>query len=67
MKGSLTVEASVILPLLLFLLGMAMRGGIELYKEVKETSVLIEQEEQMNTVKSFYQWKILGDIVKYEN
>lgn len=67
MKGSLTVEAAVILPLLLFLFGIAMQGGIDLYKEVKNTSVLIEQEEKINTVKSFYQWKMLGDMTTNEN
>lgn len=66
-KGSLTVEAAIILPLLLGLLGLVMSSGIQMYTECRDTAVSILEEPDLDIVKTFYRWQEIGDIVGDED
>lgn len=63
-KGSMTVEAALILPLLLFLFAMVMERGIEMYTECCNTAVSVYEEQEPDIVKSFYLWQRIGDITE---
>lgn len=66
-EGSLTIEAALIFPLVLALFALTMESGMELYRESRETAALIMEEEEPDTVKTFYKWKILGEWKTDEN
>ncbi len=66
-RGSLTIEAAIILPLVLLLFGAAMDGGIQMYTECRDTAVSIAEEKEIDTVKLFYRFKALGDITGNED
>ena len=59
MKGSYTIEASVLIPLLLMVMALGMRMGIYLYQEIREQK---EQQavEELWEVKDFYQYQWIG-------
>lgn len=57
--GSLTIEAALILPLVLMLFVLAMNGGIQLYQECQNTAISIREEEEIDIINMFYNWKIL--------
>lgn len=63
-KGSLTVEAALILPLLLFLFAMVLDCGIWMYTECCGTAVSIYEEQDLETVKTFYFWQRIGDMTE---
>lgn len=62
MRASITVEAAIIVPLVLFVFGLSMRSGIQLYLEFKDTVFEIMEDETMDAVQKFYQLNMLGDI-----
>lgn len=66
-SGSLTIEAALIIPLVLMLFMLAMNEGIQLYQECRDTAVSIREEEEMGVINMFYNWKMLEDIVKDED
>ncbi len=61
MKGSYTIEASVLIPLLLMVMALGMRMGIYLYQEIREQK---EQQavEELWEVKDFYQYQWIGEM-----
>ncbi len=65
--GSLTVEASLIIPLLLFLIVIAIRGGVDLYLECRATVECLEQEPPLDAVGLFYLWKEAGEFTDHGN
>lgn len=65
--GSLTVEAALIIPLLLFLIVIAIRGGVDLYLECRATVEYLEQEEPLDAVGLFYLWKEAGELADHGN
>ncbi len=65
--GSLTVEASLIIPLLLFLIVIAIRGGVDLYLECRATVECLEQETPLDVVGLFYLWKEAGEFTDHGN
>ncbi len=65
--GSFTVEASLIIPLLLFLIVIAIRGGVDLYLECRATVECLEQEEHLDAVRLFYLWKETGELTNHGN
>lgn len=65
--GSLTVEAALIIPLLLFLIVIAIRGGVDLYLECRATVECLEQEEPLDAVELFYLWKEAGELADHGN
>ncbi len=66
-EGSLTIEAALILPLVLSLFLMTARAGIMLYMEYEETSVSILKEKEWDTVKYFYMWNKIGEFMEDED
>lgn len=67
MRASITVEAAIIVPLVLFVFGISMRSGIQLYLEFKDTVFEIMEDETMDAVQKFYQLNMLGDIGEDED
>lgn len=57
----MTVEASLILPLVLFMFSFVMQMGITLYEECRNTAVAIQEEPDMEIVDTFYHWKKVGE------
>lgn len=64
-KGSLTVEASLIFPLILAVFVLAMSAGFQLYRECLETGKQISQEE-FDTIKWFYRCKEMGELTEWK-
>lgn len=67
MRASITAEAAIIVPLVLFVFGLSMRSGIQLYLEFKDTVFEIMEDETMDAVQKFYQLNMLGDIGEDED
>ena len=65
-KASYTVEAAVVVPILLSAMLVAMLIGLDLYEDVKGEQ---EQEKimQMWQVKEFYKYQIVNEVIKYES
>lgn len=66
-KASVTVEASIYIPLLIGLYLFAMRAGIQFYTEAEETVAQIQAEEQIDVLKLFYRKENIGDIIEHGN
>ena len=62
-RGSLTVEAAIVIPRLLFLVVMARDGGVEMYLECRNTVMALEAEEKIDAVRLFYFCEGVGDII----
>lgn len=60
-RGSLTIEAALIVPILLFVLSIVMQMGITMYSECKDTAAEIKQEKELEIVEMFYYWKKAGE------
>jgi hypothetical protein len=60
-KASYTVEAAVIVPILIGVMALAMRIGILLCQEVKEINEA-ESLEQMWEVEEFYRYQAIGEV-----
>lgn len=64
-KASFTVEASLILPLILMVFMLAMSTGIRLYEECLQTGEQISQGE-FDAVKWFYRCKEMGELIEWK-
>lgn len=64
--GSLTVEAAMIVPLVLTVFMLAVKGGVALYEETKELTTEIKQEESPEVLKHFYRWQMVEDLMDGE-
>lgn len=53
-KGSLTVEAALVFPVLLFLMIFTMQMGLQMYTECRDTAVSILEEQDLDIIKQFY-------------
>lgn len=53
-KGSLTVEAALVYPILLFLMIFTMQTGLWMYTECRDTAVSILEEQDLDIIKKFY-------------
>jgi hypothetical protein len=60
-KGSFTIEASIYIPMVLFLMANVLSVGIGFFQEAKGRSVNPEIE-SLDIVKEFYNYQILEDI-----
>lgn len=67
MKASLTIEAAMILPLLLFLFGFVMQAGITMYEECRDTAEAIQGEPAIEIVETFHHWKKVGEWIEDGN
>lgn len=66
-KGSFTVEAALVLPMILMVFVLAMSGGIRLCKECVDEVVQIRQEKEFDAVQWFYRCKQIGEVIENEN
>ena len=46
-RGSLTIEAALVVPLVLALFAFAMKSGIQMYTECRDTALAIGQEQEI--------------------
>ena len=60
-KGSFTVEASIYVPMVIFLVMNVLSSGIYFFQESKnrEKNIAIEE---LDIVREFYNYQILGEI-----
>lgn len=60
-KGSYTIEASVYVPMMIFLILIVLRGGIKFYQDIKTLEVY-EGLTTMDAVEEFYTYQVLEEI-----
>ena len=61
-KGSYTVEAAILVPLLLFVIFTAVQIGISFYQE-SATKKISDKIQNFNIVEEFYHYQLLKEIV----
>lgn len=66
-KGSLTVEAALIIPLWLALCILAVDSGVEMYMESLDTVEAVAAEEKFEAVRLFYICNGIGDMIEDGN
>lgn len=64
MKGSLTVEAALVVPIVLLCMFHLLNQGIELYCHVAEMAQEQEIWEEFNPARRFRQIELLGELVE---
>lgn len=62
LKGSYTVEGTIIIPIFVVMLAIAMKMGLVLYNEMKEDSSY-EYATDMWLVDDFYNYQVLKEVV----
>lgn len=62
LKGSCTVEGTIIIPIFIVMLAIAMKMGLVLYNEMKEDSSY-EYATDMWLVDDFYNYQVLKEVV----
>lgn len=62
LKGSYTVEASLVIPIFLFVIFTAMYLGLNLYQEIEEQQEY-ETVAQLWEVKDFYRIQAIGEVI----
>ncbi|MGN0142907.1 MAG: hypothetical protein ACI4AD_11825 [Roseburia sp.] len=67
LQGSLTIEASMIIPLVLFVFVLAIQGEIRLHEETREIAIAISCREKPNVLKGFYQSTLVEELIHGEN
>lgn len=65
MKGSLTIEAALIFPIILFVFILAIQTGITMYTECRDTAIAIKGETDLEIVDTFYRFKKAGELTEY--
>lgn len=63
-RGSLTIEAALVVPLVLALFAFAMKSGIQMYTECRDTALAIGQEQEIEAVKCFTAGRKRGNYFK---
>lgn len=67
LNASLTIEAALVVPMVIFLFAITMQTGLRLYTESKDLALAIAQEEDFDAVEMFYRLEVLGEIIGNEN
>lgn len=62
-KGSLTVEAALVVPIVLFCVLLILNQGLELYGEVVKTAQKQEMWEEFHPADKFLKLELLGEVV----
>ena len=62
LKGSYTVEGTIIIPIFIVMLAIAMKMGLVLYNEMKADSSY-EYSTDMALVDDFYNYQVLKEVV----
>lgn len=63
-RGSLTVEAALIIPLWLALCILTVNSGVQLYLECLDTVEAVEAEKEIDIVRLFYICNGIGDMIE---
>lgn len=64
LTGSITVEAALVVPILLFVFGIVMQKGIDLYTETKVMAVERMEEDDWDIIKEFKRRTFIEQIVE---
>lgn len=62
LRGSYTVEAAIIIPVVLFTMAQGMKQGIDMYKETEATAGSYEEVKELDEVKDIHRYRTLGGI-----
>ncbi len=62
-RGSLTVEAALVVPIVLFCILLFLNQGLDLYGELVKTAQRQEMWEEFNPADKFRRLELLGEIV----
>ncbi len=62
MKGSFTIEASLLVPLTIMVMIFAIKSGVTLYEETKEQVELLEEQKTSDIIKLMYWTKDILDM-----
>lgn len=63
-RGSFTIEAAFIMPLIFLCICIAIKSGVTLYQEVKNTSEQIIEENQEELIDYMYRKELLESLLK---
>ena len=62
-KGSFTVEAACVIPLIFLCICIAIESGITLHSEVKNKALLVNEEETVNIVSYMYRKELIEKVL----
>lgn len=62
MKGSFTIEASLLVPLTIMVMIFAIKSGVTLYEETKEQVELLEEQKTSDIIEIMYRTKNILDM-----
>ncbi len=62
MKGSFTIEASILVPLTIMVMIFAIKSGVTLYEETKEQVELLEEQKTSDIIEIMYRTKNILDM-----
>lgn len=62
-EGSFTIEAALIMPLVLFVFTIAIHAAILLWEETKETALEITAAEQQDAIEVIYHLELLKNML----
>lgn len=60
-------RGALVVPLVLALFAFAMKSGIQMYTECRDTALAIGQEQEIEAVKMFYRWQEAGELFQNED
>ena len=63
-QGSFSIEAAIIVPMLVFLFAITINCGMEMYTECRDMAIEIQKEEELDIVTLFYRYHKIGDMVE---
>lgn len=63
-QGSFSIEAAIIVPMLVFLFAITINCGMEMYTECRDMAIEIQKEEELEIVTLFYRYQKIGDMVE---
>lgn len=68
-KGSFTIEAACVFPIILFCIFIAIDVGINLYQEVKQEAMRQMEEKKLDLISVMYRREFLKELFEeeYEN
>ena len=66
MKGSFSIEASILIPVTVMIMFFAINSGITLYEETKNQAKLIGQQEASDIINMMYRTEEIKEAL-YEN
>ena len=62
-KGSFTIEAACIVPLIFICICIAIESGITLHNEVKNKAMLVREEETVDMVSYLYRKELMEKVL----